>query len=140
MLEAAAHDLRVARFRITATDAGYAFTVNFDREDILNAVYGSNRGGNQLLGQIEAYIGEHVQIMIDGTPIDYELTKIEFTETNILLSGQLVTALRNIQTLEVRNTCLLSLDGHLNIMEFFLKDKERFFKLDKDRTETTVTY
>ena len=40
---------------------------------------------------------------------------------------------RTFGKIEVSNTCLLeNIEGHMNVMEFFLNDKERFFRLDKE--------
>lgn len=137
----ASHDLRVARFRITATSTGYDFDVNFDREDILNEIYSTQKYESKVIDQIAKYIKSNVSIIIDEKEVAYELTEIEYTEENILLKGKLISGLREIKNIEVKNTCLINrIDGHLNIMEFFLNDKERFFRLDKDRIRTTVTY
>jgi hypothetical protein len=137
----AAHDLRVARFRITATVSGYDFNVNFDREDILKEIYGQQKYEKKVINQITNYVEDHLRITIDDEPIAYELTEIEFTKDNILLRGKLLSALREIKKIDVQNTCLINqIDGHMNIMEFFLNDKERFFRLDKDRIRTTVKY
>ncbi len=141
LTESVAHDLRVARFRITATSTGYEFNVNFDREDILEEIYSSQKYQSEVIDQITGYIGNHVTITIDDEVVAYELTKIEYTEENILLKGKLLSGLREIKKIDVSNTCLVNrIDGHLNIMEFFLNDRERFFRLDKDRISTTVTY
>ena len=137
----ATHDLRVARFRITATSTGYNFNVNFDREDILKEIYSTQKYQKEVIDQITQYIEKHVTIHIDDESINYELTEIEYTEENILLRGKLISDLRAIKKIDVSNTCLIEkIEGHLNIMEFFLNDKERFFRLDKDRIRTTVTY
>lgn len=137
----ALHDLRVARFRITATDFGYKFNVNFDREDILKEIYSTQKYQKEVIAQITQYIEKHVSINIDGESVNYELTEIVYTEENILLKGKLISEVRTIKKIDVSNTCLINkIEGHLNIMEFFLNDKERFFRLDKDRIRTTVTY
>lgn len=137
----AAHDLRVARFRITATTTGYDFDINFDREDILKEIYSTQKYEPEVIDQISKYIKSNVSIIIDGEEVAYALKEIEYTEENILLKGKLISGLREIKKIEVKNTCLIErIDGHLNIMEFFLNDKERFFRLDKDRIRTTVTY
>ncbi len=137
----ATHDLRVARFRITATPTGYDFDVNFDREDILNEIYSTQKYEPEVIDQISKYIESNVSIVIDDAEVAYELTEIKYTEENILLHGKLISDLREIKKIDVKNTCLIErIEGHLNIMEFFLNDKERFFRLDKDRIRTTVTY
>lgn len=135
------HDLRVARFRITATSEGYDFDINFDREDILKEIYSTQKYQPEVIDQITKYIENHVTIHIDDEAIKYELTEIEYTEETILLKGKLLSDLRPIKKIDVSNTCLINqIEGHLNIMEFFLNDKERFFRLDKDRIRTTVAY
>lgn len=141
-LEAKAeHDLRVARFRITATATGYDFNINFDREDILETVFRTQKYQSEVIDQISKYIEDHVTISMDDETVTFELTEIEYTEENILLKGKLLSGPKEIEKIDVSNTCLINrIDGHLNIMEFFLNDKERFFRLDKDRIRTTVTY
>ena len=95
--ETTAHDLRVARFRITATTTGYDFNVNFDREDILTTIYDSDKYQANVIDQISAYIDKHVTIAIDGELVAYELSEIEYTETNIILMGKLLHDLENIR-------------------------------------------
>lgn len=137
----AEHDLRVARFRITATATGYDFNINFDREDILEEIYSVEKYESEVIDQISTYIKQHVSISIDEEAVAYELTVVEYTEENILLHGKLLYESRDIRKIDVQNTCLINrIDGHLNIMEFFLSDRERFFRLYKDRIAASVTY
>ena len=135
------HDIRLAKFRVIAVDAGYELSINFDRSDLLESIYATRDYDNDVLQQTESYVKENLFYLFDGDTVSYDLENIEYTDTNIILTGAILTDKISVKEIRVGNTCLIDeVKGHMNIMEFFLNDKERFFRLDQVRTKTIVKY
>ncbi len=135
------HDLRMARFNISESENGYTLDINFDRADFLKTIYATDQYQSDVLEQAKIYIRQNLQYVFDGDSVSFELDSIQYTEENIFLTGMLMTARRNISEIQVANTCLIEdVEGHLNIMEFFLNGKKRFFRLDENRITTTIKY
>ena len=135
------HDIKMARFRVEKQTSGYEISVAFDRVDILEAVYSQPVERVEVIEQIEAYVKPRVTYRIDGRAIPYQFESIEYTKENIILTGTIKVPIGRVDEIEVENTCLIQeIDGHLNIMEFFMNDNKRYFRLHEGRTKTTVTY
>ena len=135
------HDIRLAKFRITEVGSGYELSINFDRSDLLESIYASRDYENDVLLQAEAYVKENLHYLFDGDTVLYDLEEIEYTENNIVIKGKILADKLSVTEINVVNTCLVDeVKGHMNIMEFFLNDKERFFRLDQARTKTIVKY
>lgn len=135
------HDIRLARFRISEAGGKYELSVNFDRADFLKTIYATKEYQPDVLSQAKVYVTQHLSISINQEQMGYEFQAIEYTDTNVILRGALETGRKKIKEIFITNTCLIDdVDGQLNIMEFFLNGKKRFFKLDKKRTQTTIAY
>ncbi len=130
----------MARFRVEEQGSNYQFRVSFDRVDILEAIYANPSQETEVIDKIEDYVQSRVSYSFDGQPASFDFESIEYTADMIILRGFLDAPL-NVEEINVSNTCLVDdIDGHLNIMEFFLNDNKRYFRLHEGRTKTTVSY
>ncbi|MEM9328263.1 MAG: DUF6702 family protein [Bacteroidota bacterium] len=135
------HDVKMARFTVEEQNENYEIAVSFDRVDILEAIYGRPTESIEVLDQIGDYVERRVAYKFDGRPVPFQLDAIEYTKDNILLNGIIHAPGGTVHTIEVENTCLLDeVDGHMNIMEFFLSNHRRYFRLHEGRTKTIVDY
>lgn len=135
------HDIQMAKFRMVEEENGYSFHLSFDRKDILEAVYAASAYEEDVLSQISKYVKAHLTYTIDGADVKYSMDDIEYTNDNILLKGEFEHFNGTIKKIRVENTCLINhVPGQLNIMEFYIKEKKRFFRLSADRIATVVEY
>ncbi|WP_109829686.1 hypothetical protein [Reichenbachiella versicolor] len=72
-----------------------------------------------------------------------ELCDISLRQNNghLQITGVIFFPPRDILEMTFKNTCLISeISDHLNIVNFDIKDKERSFKMDRDRTSISIAF
>lgn len=142
-----AHDIKMAMFEISKSDAGYALDMSFDKLDLEKSLLTSfpeisGLTDNTLRAEyIKDYIESNLRMDFNGVCASPQISSIIYEEEYIRVYATIPLPLDSIHTIEVFNTCLIDYNkGHMNIIKVSLNDTVRTFRLSAERIRTTVEY
>lgn len=138
------HDLRMAIFEISQVEGRYVIDITFEKENIqksLIASFGRVSYQEEHFKQtIKDYLEGNFKIIINGECVTPEIQNLTFDEEHLRVNAALPVNFQHISTIEVFNTCLLEISGHMNIIKVKLNGQTRTFRLTKDRVSTVIDY
>ncbi len=137
-----AHDFQISLFEVGTDSEGYVnMFVRFDKEDILQELYKSCEDYGEVEKCVETYLNEHFSLLIEGREIYFQLSKLAHSENFVEVNFNSSHLISPVTQIELFNDVLMaSKPSQENIVRFSLFDQNRSFRLNKDRTKTTVTY
>ena len=132
------HDVQVAFFKIYQVKDFVQVDFVFEKEDLMLSL--ENEKLNALTDDLENYLQNKFSIIINNEKctLNYSLAEIE--NRHISISGSLTKPIRLIQSIEIDNTCLLTIEDHSNIIKVRLHNQERDFLMNADRTSIKIDY
>ena len=138
------HDIKMAIFEIYEGNAGLEMKISIDKDDFLKTLaqeFPTTFSNNKITDHAHTYFGSHVTITVNGKCTSFKIKEVRFSETNIHLTGTLNLQVDEVREVRVTNTCMVDLyKDHDNIIKLRLNEKNRSFRLNKDRTSTVATY
>jgi len=132
------HDVQVAFFKIYQDKDIVHIDFVFEKEDLLLSL--EKETSNALTNNLENYLQKKFSIIINDEKRTLNYSHKEIENKHISIKGSLAKPIRSIQSIEIDNTCLLSIDDHSNIIEMRLYDQERDFLMNADRTSIKIDY
>ena len=137
-----AHDLQISIFDVKPDAEGnISLFVRLDKQDILGEMYAYCDDLKQENQCFENYINEHFSISMDGMQIDFSIAKINHTAQFIEIDLVSTTKAFHVKNIQVFNDVLItSMPEQENIVRFSLNDQLRSFRMNGDRTKTSITY
>ena len=131
-----AHDIRLAYFEISRDSDHYNLIIRFDRDDILNEL-GAFGDLNEAFGR---YIDGHLSLIFDGHKVRWQVNEIQLEDLFVIVDCEIAYN-SDVKTINVWNTSLISsIDGHDNVVVLKLHNKNRSFRLNKQRQITVIRY
>lgn len=141
-LHSHAHELNMARFNISENPNGYSLSIKLEKKDLLIALQEQyNLSHTPSTENVIRYVHHHFLLSIDDADIEYQLDWVGVDEHFYYINGKLLMHTAAFKKVKVHNTCLLdSSDQHANILKISAQGSTHSFRMDKDRTTTTVEY
>lgn len=132
------HDAAIALFHFTEDGEGLALNLSLDIED---ASISTGLKPEELnLANLQIYLEKHVFVYINDSEVVFEFFDISFVRDHIQLRGVLSHELEEIKHIKIKNTCLVNVPKHSNIIRLDLNDRHRDFRMHKGRTEISIIY
>ena len=108
--------------------------MHFDREDLLKVVGAENPKA------IETYILAHSSSSISGVPLHWQWVSIQHRADHINILAIAAQPVDPNGKIRIKNTCLIrEIGGHSNLIFVETDSQRRGFRLNKNRTEVSLT-
>lgn len=141
------HDLRMAIFEISEGENGLELSVSIDRDGFMTTLQ-ENCNESLIHHEFEdavwEYLDSHMKIYVNDKLGKLDVGSIELGDQNIFINGALNVPdeiIGEIREIRMTNSCLVeTIEGHDNLMKLKINDRQRSFRLNKDRISTTATY
>ena len=130
------HDVQVATFTIYQDSDKLCFEAVFEQDDI-EATF-TERQIKYTPESIQQYLNDNFIVKVNGKPSTLSCNKVESKARHIYISGNLSTTKKKIKTINVKNTCLLNIEEHSNVIQLRLNNQERDFLINKDRKQIDI--
>ncbi len=133
------HDVPVAYFKIQESKENVLLEINFDTED-LNKALKITSSSEVTLNLIQDYINNHTNFEFDSciTKVIVKNISLNQSHTTLLCSFKGTHSINN--NISIKNTCLLSIKDHSNIVSIKHNSKLREYRMHKERTTITIDY
>ncbi len=130
------HDIQVASFTIYEEEEQLRFDVVLEHKDIVRTFAERQKEPNE--NEIRNYILDNVGVFINKKECKISFDKVENKSHHIYLKGKLSTPIKKVKIIEIKNTCLLNIEGHSNVIQLRLNNQERDFLMNINRKEIIV--
>jgi len=132
------HDVTMAMFRISESEEGIELDVTLDLEDYCND---RNTVASALnLKGFQSYLDRNIILKFNNNKATLKLKEFNIEKDHIRVKGNLGKLNAKINSIEIRNTCLINIVKHSNIIQIDLNDRFRDFRMHKERTVILVEY
>lgn len=138
------HDVAMANFDIHHKDEKLTLTVSMDKEDFENLYPEKDQAAVDLTQEdefVQKYLDEHFYLVVNGQKINFileEVSKDYHHYDMVFLSHEKVE--QAIHYIQLKNTCLIEVEDHSNVVNFQINDTNRTFRLHEGRTRIEVEY
>jgi len=130
------HDVAVATFTIYQDADSLRLDVNFDVHDISDAL---KKKPNDITAEmVETYLNDHTEFRFDGERKTLSVKELKKKRGHLIVQLEFKTAGLEFSNIQLRNTCLIEVEEHSNLLEIRLNNQERDFRMDKNRTYIEV--
>ncbi len=131
------HDIQIATFRIYKESTDLLLDINMDSEDLsLELDIASSELSRE---RVEEYINTQTAFIFDGQRSLLKVHSLSFTGDHISVQSSFDVSITSFETIEIHNTCLLTLEDQSNVIAIRLNDAERDFLMNSRRTMIQVT-
>jgi len=131
------HDIQVAFFKIHQEADQLNIDFVFEKEDLNFLLDKDEILSNE---RLEDYINNNFLISVDHQKSNLSFGKVTVEEKHVHINGFITTTSQAIKSLEIKNTCLLDIEDHSNIIEVRINNRERDFLMNNDRTSLQISY
>ncbi|MEM8900484.1 MAG: DUF6702 family protein [Bacteroidota bacterium] len=133
-------DKPLATFDLWVEEESIFMEVKFDKRDLELAI---NETYDEAFCQemAEKYLISHSQWLVDEEKMDIQVFHFKVEHNSCYLKAKLNLRRKEIQSLEIRNTCLVNqIVNHSNIVFVHHLGKDRAFRLSKRKTEALIIW
>lgn len=134
------HDLNMATYSLHQEGECLKLQAIFDAEKIISVIPEGTVGGQPDQAFILAYMEEHFSLEANGENMNIYVGPIVVEGDLIKVDMDMLLGSLIVSKLVIFNTCLIDIDGHSNLIKLHLNNKQRMFRMDKDRTTINVLY
>lgn len=138
------HDIKMAIFNIYQNNLGLMVDITIDKEDFFKVAINKNPKDmdSDMLENIACgYFDSNLAVSVNGQCTNFSIDTIVVEGMVIHFSGSLGKVDAEIKEVNITNTCLIDdFSSHDNIVKLSLNDRKRSFRLNQDRTTTSVYY
>ena len=132
------HDIQVAFYKIEDKNENLHIEFVLEKDDIQSTF---TEIKSELSDEnLQKYLSENFFLFINNEKQYLSFSKMQVKNKHIYLQGSLPKLEHAITSLAIKNTCLLNIEGHSNIIQIRLHDEERDFLMNTDRTSITINY
>jgi len=132
------HDVQVSFYKISQQSEGLVVDISLEQQHVTAAFEQLSIPYHE--ETVQQYIEEHFTLAVNEEEHTIIYSEIEMNEKHISVKGMIPTAKGAVQSLDIHNTCLLTIEDHSNIIEVLLHDKQRDFLMNIHRTAIRVSY
>lgn len=141
------HDLQLGVFDFYKDDNTLRLDMRLDKEDLVRAVQirypylDLATDSSAFKSCIEEYILENLSIKVNEQQTQIAFYSQQYKKDVISIFANISPSVSSVDNIYIKNTILLDLvEDQANIVTARLYDKERSFRLHKDRISTTIAY
>lgn len=131
------HDAPIAMFKLIDKGDFIGLHITLDAADLSQSSEISEAAID--LDYLKKYLKQHVEFMLDGQSITYDLLSFNQNLDHIHISGKIEASIMERSHVKIKNSCLLNIDNQSNIVQLKYADQLRDFRMTKDRQEITVS-
>ncbi len=135
---ASTHDVQIATFTIYQESNQLQFRVEIEKKDILKTFEERQLALNK--NTIGQYLKEHFIISVNDKKTNLQITSFNDKAKHIYISGKVTSLNKKIRKIKIRNTCLLNIEGHSNIIALRINNSERDFLINANRKEIKAKF
>ena len=132
------HDVAIAMFRISQSAEGLALDVTLDIQDLSTDLGVAQ--SDIILADIQAYLDKHTQFEFNGEQNEISLLDVKKVRDHFLVKGQFKKKVNALNEIQIRNTCLVEIPDHSNIIQVQANGTLRDFRMHKERTSIQIKY
>ena len=132
-----AHDVQVSHYKIKQEDQQLVIDFVFEYDDIVGSVKSPDNLSDE---QLQQYIKAHFAISLNNKRCSISFREFKIRNKHIFVQGKTSIPTESIDSIEIINTCLITIDDHSNIVEVSLNNKQRDFLMNKERTTILINY
>ena len=126
------HDVAVATFTIYQEANTLRLDVSFDIRDLSAEL--DKKTMDITVKMVETYLNEHVEFSFDGQRRTINVKELKKKRGHLIAQSVFKTNDLEFTNIQLKNTCLMKVEEHSNILEVRLSGQERDFRMHKDRT------
>lgn len=132
------HDVAIATFTIYQEAGALMLDVDFDARDLANELdVKPSEITTDLVGN---YLSENTEFSFDGEQITISVKELKKKRGHLVAQSVFETDDLEFTNIMVKNTCLLEVEEHSNVIEIKLFGQDRGFRMHKERTFIEVDY
>jgi len=140
-----AHEVPLAKYNLHYQDGIINLTMEFEKSDMKAALREegkiSKRAKKAETHQaIQAYIHSNLSWLINDKIIETVIEEVTEDRHHYFIRATLSDFGDSIKTVAIKNTCLIHIAGHSNIIYAHYEGKTRGFRMHKDRIKTFIDY
>lgn len=131
------HNVQVAFFRLYESDEILQLDVDIELKDIISELNVEEEEISEKV--LKDYLKHNLQFQFDSKISELNIYKFQMEAKHLTIQARFDDTKPSFQSLNIKNTCLLSLEDHSNIIEIRVQDQERDFLMNKERTSIQVS-
>ncbi|MEM9545866.1 MAG: DUF6702 family protein [Bacteroidota bacterium] len=132
------HDTPVALFQITQQEKKIMIDVSFHTKDFSKSTKISEGQLNENV--IQEYMRENITFRVNSKRLPMNVTYFSNKENHIRVKGNLELVDEEIRALKIKNTCLIDVTGHENIMYINLNGTVKDYRMNRRNKVIRVRY
>ena len=132
------HDVQIAVYNIAETEDELIIEITFEKDDLTKVL--KKKDASEISDQIQSYIKKHLSIQLNQNAAPLKFMKVVEEGKHFKVKAKSPKSYTSLHQVDIQNTCLLHLDGHSNIIQLRLNQKERDFLMNKNRTTLQIEY
>lgn len=125
------HDAPIAMFRLSDQQDHTDLHIVLDIKDLSNSI--NTPKESITLDVATRFIEQHLNIAFDNDPVAFTLEKSYLKIDHLHIEGHIQESLKEHQSIQINNTCLLEVNNQANIVQFRYDDRMRDFRMGEDR-------
>jgi len=126
------HDVPMATFHITESNAVIKLDITFDVEDFSKSLDIETTDINT--ENMENYLTENTSFLFNDKVARLKISEVKIVRDHIKVKGNFGKSALMIKTIKVENRCLNNVPRHSNIIQIDINDKSRDYRMHKKRT------
>lgn len=134
----ATHDVAIAIFQLTESNNEVELAISLDAEDFLLSSKMAMQDLN--VETIQSYLRDHLVFHFGDDVIAFTISEVKIKLDHIKINGGFGTMNQEIKSIKIKNTCMIDVPKHSNIIQIDLNHKSRDFRMHKGRTIIDLEY
>lgn len=132
------HDVPLATFHITESNAILKIDITFDLEGFSKSLDVKITEVN--LQNMQKYLDKNTSFQFNAQVASLKISEVKIVRDHIRVKGDFGKSEKNIRTIKIENTCLNNISHHSNIIQIDLNNKSKDYRMHKKRTVIDLEY
>lgn len=137
-LSTPAHDVPIAFFHITKSEATIQLNVSFDAEDFSTAL--KVKTSEITVAKMQAYLDKHTAFQFNSKAAKLHISEVDIINHHIKIKGSFGKIAQKINALKIKNTCLNNVSKHSNVIMVDLNNQSKDYRMHTGRTNIELVY
>ena len=133
-----AHDVPMAVFHISESNNSIEINITFDLEDFCESLDINTQEVD--LEKMQNYINDHTSFQFNTLVSSVKILETKIVRDHIKVKGVFEKVDQKVKTLKIKNTCLINISRHSNVIQVDLNNKSKDYRMHKKRTEINLNY
>lgn len=138
LLLTSAHDVQVAMFKLHQEESKIVLDVTIETKDLIKELQITEQ--DITIELLKKYLSDNLEIQFDDKSAEVIINGYDRKAKHLNLQALIIGHEKKFQSIRIFNTCLLSIEDQSNIIEIRLRDQERDFLMNNERTSITIKF